>query len=97
MEMTSPPNGTVHKKILTTSDAPRMRRINFFIEEPVYQEILEIAQYGGLEFSSAIRELVARALPSYKESREQYVKEVAQSQDTDTSTTRDVIQFAFQF
>ena len=66
MEMTSPPNGAVHVKFLSTPEPPRMRRINLFIEEPMNEEIRTIADCEELDFSSTIRELLTIALRYYK-------------------------------
>ncbi len=43
-----------------------MRRLYFYIEPDVYEEIKVIALYEGLEISATIRQLIAIALRAYK-------------------------------
>jgi hypothetical protein len=66
MHTTCPPNGTATIKFFNVSEPPRMRRINYFIEEATIEEIRTIAQYEELDFSTTARELMDIGLRFYQ-------------------------------
>ena len=66
MEITYQPQDVPQQKFFSTTVKPPMRRLYCYVEPAIYDEIAQIAQSEGLEFSATTRELIALALRYYK-------------------------------
>ncbi len=80
-------------KLFSNTSPPPMRRLYCYVEPDMYDEVMGIAHYEGMEISATVRELLKFALSSY-----QITKEIAQTEGiTPEETMTDLISHAYRY
>src|SRR4051812_48727563 len=69
-------------KLFSSNTPPPMRRISCYVDTEMYDEVVGIAHFEGMEVSATARELLTFALSYY-----QKTKELAQTTGVDISVT----------
>src|SRR5882757_5900431 len=84
---------TTPVKLFGNTTPPPMRRLYCYVEPEMYEEVLGIAHYEGIEISATVRNLLSFALAYY-----QQTKEIAQSEGiTLQETMTDLVSHAYRY
>src|SRR4051812_43546354 len=84
---------TTTVKLFASNTPPPMRRLYCYVDPEMYDEVLGIAHYEGVEISATVRELLRFALNYYQET-----KEIAQAEGiTLEETMKDLVSHAYRY